>query len=123
MPAAHLALTDLTLATTDTPGMVAFYNAVFDAGLEPVAAYGTTLYRGRLAGLGLLLCPNEIAGVDAQQNRHQLRFHVARLDEVIARAQATGGSLKGEIGEDRGRRLAAVVDPDGNTMELVEAPG
>jgi hypothetical protein len=33
---------------------------------------GTTLYEGKLAGVGLLLCPNEIARAKAEQNRHQL---------------------------------------------------
>jgi catechol 2,3-dioxygenase-like lactoylglutathione lyase family enzyme len=121
MPDLEITLTDLTLAANDMPGMVAFYNAVLAAELQPVEAYGTTLYRGRLGGLGLLLCPNEIAGVQAEQNRHQLRFRVARFEQALARAKAAGGTLRGEVLGEPGKRLAAVVDPDGNTLELSEA--
>jgi predicted enzyme related to lactoylglutathione lyase len=121
MPDAEITLIDLTLAATDMPGMVAFYNALFHADLQPMAAYGTTLYRGRLSGLGLLLCPNEIAGVQAEQSRHQLRFRVAQFQQVLAQAQAAGGTLRGEVLGEVGKRLAAVVDPDGNTLELSEA--
>jgi predicted enzyme related to lactoylglutathione lyase len=114
-------LTDLTLAATDMAGMVAFYNALFKAELQPVRAYGTTLYRGRLGRLGLLLCPNEIAGVEAEQNRHQLRFRAAQFEQALAQAKAAGGTLRGEVMGEVGKRLAAVVDPDGNTLELSEA--
>lgn len=78
--------------------IVAFYNLAFDADLQPVAAYGTTLARGWLTGRGLLLCSDAVAGVDARQNRNRWRFQVAQLDEGIARAQAAGGSLAGEVG-------------------------
>lgn len=115
-----IALTDMTLVATDVPAMVAFYNAVFEAGLTPRAAFGATLYRGTLGGVGLQLCPNEVAGVVAEQNRHQLRFRVRNLDTMLARVRAAGGVLRGEISQEAGQRLAAVVDPDGNTLELIE---
>lgn len=77
MPGAPIALTALTLAATHMAGMAAFYNLAFDADVQPVVAYGTTLNRGWLTGRGLLLCPDAVAGVDARQNRHQWRFQVA----------------------------------------------
>jgi predicted enzyme related to lactoylglutathione lyase len=117
---ANTTLTDMTLVATDVPAMVAFYNAVFEAGLTPRAAFGATLYQGNLGGVGLQVCPNAVAGVVAEQNRHQLRFQVTDLDAVLARVQAAGGALHSAISQEAGRRLAAVVDPDGNTIELIE---
>jgi catechol 2,3-dioxygenase-like lactoylglutathione lyase family enzyme len=111
-------LLQMTLAATNVPAMVAFYDAVLDARLQPVTAYGTTLYRGAVAGVGLLLCPNEIAGVAAEQSRHQLRLRVPDLARAMERARASGGSLDGEVMEADGVRQAAVRDPDGNTLEL-----
>ena len=70
--------------------------------------------------MGLQLCPNDIANVVAEQNRHQLRFQVADLDAMLARVQAAGGALHGDMTQEGGKRLAAVEDPDGNTLELIE---
>jgi len=117
---AKIALTDMTLVATDVPAMVAFYNSVFESDLKPWSAFGATLYRGTLGGVGLQLCPNEVAGVVAEQNRHQLRFQVPNLDAMLARVQAAGGALHGDLTQEGNKRLAAVEDPDGNTLELIE---
>lgn len=111
----------IVLAATDMPAMAAFYNEVLEAGLQPFSAYGTTLYRGALAGIPFTLCPNEIAGVDARQSRHQFRFAVPDLDAAAQRAVAAGGMLQGEPWEGSGTRVIAIADPDGNTMELESA--
>lgn len=113
-------LDHITLATTHTAAMVTFYNNVFAANLVPVPAYGSTLHRGSVAGIDLLLCPNEIAGVEAEQNRHQLRFRVPNLAQVLVRVQAAGGTIDADQSGDQTGR-AAVRDPDGNTLEFVQA--
>ena len=115
-PDATPSLVGITLATTETEAMAAFYAGVFAAALEPVAAYGTTLYRGALAGLPLVLCPNTIAGVVAEQSRHQLTLRVARLAPLLDLVAAHGGRVLA-----RGGASATVSDPDGNTLELVAA--
>lgn len=120
MTKASFILDHMTLATTHTAAMVAFYNSVFDANLVPVAAYGSTLYKGALAGIALLFCPNEIAGVQAEQNRHQLRFTVPDLEQVLASVRAAGGSVDADQSGDQTGR-AVVRDPDGNTIEFVQA--
>ena len=108
-------LTRITIAVTDMSAMRRFYDTVFDAGLHPISAYGTTLYEGQLAGLELLMCPNEIAGVEAQQNRKQLRIAVPDLDAITQRATVAGGSIRNQTAD-----LLGVVDPDGNTIEFVQ---
>lgn len=120
MTSGTFTLDHITLATTHTAAMVTFYNRVFEANLVPVSAYSSTLHRGSLAGIELLLCPNEIAGVQAEQNRHQLRFRVPNLAQVLARVQAAGGTIDVDQSGDQTAR-AAVRDPDGNTLEFVQA--
>lgn len=114
----RFALDRITVATLNMKAMVKFYEKVFDASLQAKSAYGTTLYEGSLANLNLLLCPNEVAKVQAEQNRHQLRFIVTDVEETLRRAWDAGGSLEGDIVEDAGEKVAAVRDPDGNTIEF-----
>ncbi|MGF1504174.1 MAG: hypothetical protein ACFB51_03405 [Anaerolineae bacterium] len=49
----------------------------------------TPFYLGRLAGFELLLCPNDIAEVNAEKNRIQLRFTVPDIEAVVRLANAT----------------------------------
>ncbi|HEU4325984.1 MAG TPA: VOC family protein [Roseiflexaceae bacterium] len=115
---APFSLVRLTLATTETERMAAFYTGVFAADLQPVAAYGTTLYRGSLAGVPLVLCPNVIAGVVAEQSRHQITLLVPELTPLLDQVRAHGGRVLGHPDST----TATVADPDGNTLELVQVP-
>jgi predicted enzyme related to lactoylglutathione lyase len=110
----------VTLAITDMPAMVTFYNHVLDAHLEPVT--DTPFYRGAIAGIDVLFCPNAIAGVDAQQNRQQFRFLVNNLGERLERITHYGGQILQTQIEQDGSRLIGVRDPDGNTLELLWLP-
>ncbi len=104
-------LVQITLTAEHVVEMVQLYSAVFAIQLEPVAAYGTTLYRGLLHGTPLLICPNSIAGVEAQQNRHQFTYSVANLATLIRQAEAAGGQLIQHAAD-----AATLLDPDGNTL-------
>jgi predicted enzyme related to lactoylglutathione lyase len=112
-------LMQMTLATTHIPEMVRFYNAVFGTELQAKEAFGTTLYTGTLAGIPLLLCPNEIAGVQAEQSRHQLAFKVDDLSALLQNVEAAGGTA--EIPASDSRTTAILKDPDGNTIEVTQA--
>lgn len=111
-------LTGVTIAATHVEAMRRFYDAVFAANLEPFEAYGTTLYRGEVADLALVLCPNDLLQIEAQKNRQQLRFAVDDVAAVVATAVAHGGSLIGKTTPE----AAGIVDPDGNSIELVYQP-
>jgi predicted enzyme related to lactoylglutathione lyase len=110
----------ITLAVTNTEQMVAFYRQVYSCIFKEVNAFGTVLYSGKIGDMELLLCPNSIAGVKADQNRHQLEFVVSDLDSLTRDAKAAGGTLQGEIVENAGQRIATVVDPDGNTTIFIQ---
>ncbi len=114
-------LVHMTLATINMPAMKNFYEAVFNADLQAQALFGTTLYAGKLGDLGFVLCPNEIAGVKAERNRHQLRFSVNDIAAIMRSALANGATRLNEIVEQDGVQLAAVRDPDGNSIEFMQA--
>ena len=105
-------LTQMTLATTRTLEMVRFYNALFGTQLQATEAYGTTLYHGTLAGIPLVVCPNEIAGVEAEQSRHQLTLRVADLAALLGLVETNGGIIDTPIVDDSTTR-AILRDPDG----------
>ena len=114
-------ITGLTIATLNMRQMVAFYNAVFGAGLKATVHIGPEqFYGGRLGDIELTLCPNAIAGVIAEQNRQQFRFQVSDIEAVMARGLASHGSEINPVDEYKGAKVASLADPDGNTIEFVE---
>lgn len=106
-------LTRITLAVNHMDAMVQFYNAALGAGLVPVE--GTPFYQGQLAGMTLLLCPNSIANVVAEQNRHQFKLSVSDWELVMNLALTNKGTLL-----DKSETGVTLVDPDGNTIEIGE---
>jgi catechol 2,3-dioxygenase-like lactoylglutathione lyase family enzyme len=106
----------ITLAVTHMAEMVTFYNNVLNA--EMVQVGNSPFYRGTFAGTSLLFCPNDIAEVDAQQNRHQFRI-AADINTIRVRVAASGGEIIND-GEEAGRKILGVRDPDGNTYEFIE---
>lgn len=113
-------ITRITMAITNMDAMVQFYNRVLNAHLEPIA--GTPFYRGAIAGMDILFCPNDIAGVDAKQNRQQFRFLVNNLGDRLEQVSTAGGEIIQSQLEQDGSRIIGVRDPDGNTLELLWLP-
>ena len=113
--------TQITLATTDTEAMVEFYNAVFGMNLQPVDVYGTTLYRDDLSGVRFVLCPNSLAGVEAQKSRHQFTYTVTNLADTTARALTTGGTLYEQLPAEGAPTSTTLLDPDGNSIVFMQA--
>lgn len=106
----------ITIAVGSMDAMVEFYTKTFGAVLEPAGP----MRRGRMGSLQLLFCPKEVAGVTAEQNTIQLRFVVGDLNATVRRASESGGCEIGERKTLGTARLAAIRDPDGNSIELIE---
>ena len=123
MPEPFMQLTQMTLATTRTVEMVKFYDTLFGTELQPTEVYGTRLYNGSLAGIHLTICPNEIAGVQAEQSRHQLVFRVSDLMAILSRVEVAGGSIEAPLAPltDDPPTQAILRDPDGNTIQVIQA--
>ncbi len=114
-------LVGLTIAALNMEQMVNFYNAVFDAGLKATVHIGDEqFYAGKICGIELVLCPNAIAGVVAQQNRQQFRYQVQDIETVLRKGLANHGSEINPVDEYKGAKVASMADPDGNTIEFVE---
>lgn len=113
-------LRGLTIAVTNVDPMVRFYNEVFASNLQPYQAFGTTLYRGELAGIALTFCPNDLLEINAEKNRQQLSLSVEDLDAVLARVIAHGGTQLQEVAKTDAGRVCGVTDPDGNSIQLVQ---
>ncbi len=118
-PVTH-AVTHITLVSINTHRMVAFYTAAFGADLKAFNAYGTKLFRGTMAGHGFTICPNEVVKIEANRSRHQLKYQVGDLKTTLGLALATGGALLSEMTQHGDRLVAAIRDPDGNSIELEE---
>ena len=112
-------LAKITLATTRTVEMVRFYDMLFDTQLQAKEIQGVTFHNGTLAGIPLLICPNEIAGVEAEQSRHQLALRVADLESLLGRVESVGGLIETPMTESMTE--AILRDPDGNTIEVIQA--
>lgn len=112
-------LVHFTLASEDVEMSQAFYRAVFGCDFTPVDQGGETLYRGALAGLGMVICPAAMADVVANRSRHQLQFEVEDVASHLDRAVEGGGRVHTPLTGAGGRPYAVVCDPDNNTIELV----
>jgi len=112
-------LTKMTLATTRTVEMVRFYNTLFDTQLQAKEIQGATFYNGTLAGIPIMICPNEVARVDANQSRHQLAIQVSDLKSLLGQVESVRGRIETPITESM--TVAILRDPDGNTIEVIQA--
>ncbi|MEO1165558.1 MAG: VOC family protein [Chloroflexota bacterium] len=111
-------ITQYTVAVTKMDAMVEFYNLVFDADIMPVE--GTPFYRGVLAGVSLLFCPNSITNINAEKNRIQWQITVDDVRGLVAKAETHGGTAYGECHESDSMIAWGIADPDGNSIELMQ---
>lgn len=113
-------ISKITLSVNNMEEMIHFYSIVFGAEFREIEGYGTKLYTTVIAGSNMLFCPNDIAGVDANQNRHQFDYFVSELDSVIEKVKASGGRIQGNIHQTRYYKSISAIDPDGNTMVFIQ---
>jgi len=111
-------LSKITIAITNINEMVNFYQTVFKCEFNEVSIANTTLYSGNLFGIKILLCPNELAGVIAQQNRQQFDIEVAGIKTVLQDVIKANGKIKEPYNSET--KTASVIDPDGNTIVFIE---
>lgn len=110
----------MSIATVNMREMVKFYNTVFDASLIPHQFGNHIVYRGSLDGMDITLTPNDLLNIRKERNPVQFSFVVSNLDEALARVERSGGRQVQEIIKEYSERYCGIIDPDGNTIELVE---
>jgi predicted enzyme related to lactoylglutathione lyase len=112
-------LVHFTLAAVDVGAAKDFYNGVFGDEFSEVDLGGQTLYCGSLAGLGMVICPTQMADVVANRSRHQFQLEVDDVVAHVERATSSGGRIHTQPMDTGGRDYAVICDPDDNTIELI----
>ena len=110
----------LSIAVNNMSKMVNFYNEVFETQMEPYSLNDFTLYQGKMGDLNITLTPNALLGIRADKSRYQLSFNVPNLEHVLTIVKGTGGKQMQEISVDGTEKYCGILDPDGNSIELVE---
>lgn len=110
----------ITIAVGDINSMKNFYGQVLGVAFQPVEMFGSALYVGKSGSIEWMLCPKEIAQVDAKVNTVQLRFIVEDVEKAYQAGLAAGGKDLNAPAIIEGRKHAALRDPDNNSLELVE---
>lgn len=113
-------LSGMEIASVDMKRMVNFFNGVFDAQLTPFYLGDFVLYRGQIGGMNVTLTPSEMLDIRADKSRYQLSFVVPNLERALHQTKRSGGIQMSEIDVDGSERFCNILDPDGNSIELVE---
>lgn len=114
------ALSSVALRVHNADALESFYVEAFGAEFRTVTTGAVSSRFGELSGVTLKFVP--IRG-DADFDGfpvHQLGFEVDDLDAVVQAALRHGGRIEDPARVIDGRRVAAIRDPDGNTVELIE---
>lgn len=109
----------ITLAVEHMDAVKQFYSHVFEVSFHPMMFAGRELFAATLGSMELLLCPKDLAGVDASINTVQLRFVLDNVEGAYERGMAHGGIALTEPQEREGRMHASLRDPDRNSLELI----
>ena len=130
---ADVAVLAVRLPATDVAALAKFYDAAFglkqidqvgQPATEIIMRYGATVAAAK-AGTSPEFLIEHRDGVAATEMAHAI-FHVSDLAATVAAAKAAGGSLKGDVASapigNITVKIATVVDPDGNVLELMELP-
>ena len=118
-----IAIDKITLAVRDMDAMKAFYGALLEVDFDRMDMAGFHLYQARRDEVTLLLCPAELAGVDASVNTVQPRLVLGDMERALQRALAHGGTLLSAPALVEGRLQASLRDPDNNSLELSAPAG
>jgi predicted enzyme related to lactoylglutathione lyase len=111
----------ITIAVGRMDEMVEFYEKVFGISFRAFEAFGGQLNTAKMGSMELLLCPKKIAQVEADINTIQLRFVVADVVQSLKDGLKSGGKQLSDVQEQDGMLLAALRDPDRNSLELIQA--
>jgi predicted enzyme related to lactoylglutathione lyase len=100
--------------------MSLFYQSVFGVKFKKSLFGDFTMFTGELGDIQLTLVPNEISGVSAPVNNIQLGINVIDLESMLRSVTKYGGEIKDPIQDNGNCRVAGIIDPYGNTIEVIE---
>jgi lactoylglutathione lyase len=131
---ADVAVLAVRLGAKDATALAKFYATAFGlkeidrVGQPPteiIMRYGATVAAAKAGSSPEFLLGRREAGATDDPMPHAI-FHVSDMSVTLAAAKAAGATVKGEpasvsIG-GMPLKVAMLVDPDGNTLELMELP-
>ena len=100
------------------PAMLAFYREAFGVQFREVDTGGIRSQFGEVDGITLKFVPIRDAVDFENFPAHQLGFEVPEVNAVVAAARKHGGRVQDAPRRQDGQVVAAIRDPDGNTLEL-----
>lgn len=115
-------VSSVAIRSHNTRAMLAFYTEAFGVSFTQVdLTADLTIYEGDLGHVRLKMVPIREEADFSGFRVHQLGFTVPDLDKVIALAERHGGRLlEKRLPTDEDAPLAAIRDPDGNSIELFQ---
>jgi predicted enzyme related to lactoylglutathione lyase len=122
------------LGAKDVVALAKFYDAAFGlkeidrVGQPPteiIMRYGTSSAVAKAGSSPEFLLTRREPGAASDSMPHAI-FHVSDLAATLAAAKSAGATMKGEVASVKiGQmpvKVAMMVDPDGNVLELMELP-
>lgn len=131
---ADVAVLAVRLGAKDVVALAKFYDAAFGlkeidrVGQPPteiIMRYGATVAAAKAGSSPEFLVQNREPGAANDPITHAI-FHVSDLGASVAAAKAAGATMKGDVASvpigGIPVKIATLVDPDGNVLELMELP-
>ena len=76
-------ISELVIACFNLEGMLAFYKNVFGIPFEEIKIPQGIIYNGFIDEIQITLCPADMAGIEAKDNRHQLTILVDDIKKTL----------------------------------------
>jgi predicted enzyme related to lactoylglutathione lyase len=131
---ADVAVMAVRLGAKDVVALAKFYDTALglktidQVGQPPteiIMRYGATVAAAKAGSSPEFLVQKREAGAANDAIPHAI-FHVSDVAATVAAAKAAGGTLKGDVASvpigGVPIKIATLVDPDGNVLELMELP-
>lgn len=131
---ADVAVLAVRLGANDVAALAKFYNAAFglkeidrvgDPATEIIMRYGATVAAAKAGSSPEFLVQRREPGAGKDTMAHAI-FRVSDIAASVAAAKAAGASMDGDVVTvpigGLPVKIAMLVDPDGNVLELMELP-
>ncbi len=131
---ADVAVLAVRLGAKDVVALAKFYDAalglkeidrVGQPPTEIIMRYGATAAAAKAGSSPEFLIQNREPGAANDSMAHAI-FHVSDLAATVAAAKAAGAKMNGDVASvpigGMPVKIATLVDPDGNVLELMELP-
>jgi predicted enzyme related to lactoylglutathione lyase len=122
------------LGAKDVVALAKFYDAVFglkeidrvgQPATEIIMRYGTSVAAAKAGSSPEFLLTRREPGAASDAMAHAI-FHVSDMSATVAAAKTAGATMKGNVASAKigsmAVKVAQLVDPDGNVLELMELP-